>query len=239
MLFALIRDKQSRIPLELFGPPGDGGYLMPNELSGLTALISPGVSTECGFDLAMAERGLPVIMADASVDGPPIAHLKFEFHKKFLDTYDSQTTVRLETLVAQSPSTADGGEMLLQMDIESAEYRVLVDTPTELMKRFRIMVIEFHRFDDIFGRSGFDLICTTLRRLTAHHRIVHIHPNNCHDIVSCNGFDVPPVLEMTFLHQSFCDIGRPGSIVAPHPLDRDNVSSRPSIQLPKCWLEDV
>lgn len=57
-----------------FGPHGDGGYLMPNDLDGVVGCLSPGVSFECGFDTAIAERGIDVFMADASVAGPAQPH---------------------------------------------------------------------------------------------------------------------------------------------------------------------
>ena len=108
-------------PLKRFGPNGDGGYLMPDDLDGIVACISPGVSTECGFDSEMAARGIDVYMADASVAGPSARHDRFHFFPKHLDIAASAGTMTLDQLCAQAPD----GDLLLQMDIEGAEYRVL------------------------------------------------------------------------------------------------------------------
>ena len=59
------------IELTRIGSGDDGGYLVPDDLSGIGGCISPGVSTEISFDREMAARGIPVFMADASVKGPP------------------------------------------------------------------------------------------------------------------------------------------------------------------------
>ena len=42
------------------GPEGDGGYLIPNDLAGISACFSPGVSAVSGFEKDCAERGSPV-----------------------------------------------------------------------------------------------------------------------------------------------------------------------------------
>ena len=58
-----------REPIRL-GPPGDGGYLVPDDLAGIGSCFSPGVDRECRFELDCAARGMRVFMADASVAGP-------------------------------------------------------------------------------------------------------------------------------------------------------------------------
>ena len=70
-LLRLLHPQASERPLRRIGGPGDGGYLVPDDLDGIVGCISPGVSTEVGFDLALAEMGIPVFLADASVPAPP------------------------------------------------------------------------------------------------------------------------------------------------------------------------
>ena len=88
------------------GPPGDGGYLMPDDFEGIAACLSPGISNECGFDLAVADRGIPVIMADASrrrnhFSDRYAAHPRRKMHADHGD----QTVVQ--------PSRAEGVQLLL------------------------------------------------------------------------------------------------------------------------------
>ena len=63
------------------GPDGDGGYLVPDDLAGIEYTFSPGVSTESGFEAALAARGQRVFLADYSVDGPAEANANFAFEK--------------------------------------------------------------------------------------------------------------------------------------------------------------
>ena len=51
-----------------FGPMGDGGYLLPDDIGGIGACFSPGVSSISGFEKQCAELGIPVYLADASVE---------------------------------------------------------------------------------------------------------------------------------------------------------------------------
>lgn len=215
------------------GGPDDGGYLLPNDLNGIGAAVSPGISTEISFDLDMAARGIPVYMADASVNGPPIDHPKFHFQKKYLDVFEDHENFRLDTLCSQiSPADTD---RILQMDIEGAEYRVLLDASDEVLKSFRVMLIEFHDLDRMLSAFPFKLIKATFQKLLRHHHIVHIHPNNvCTPIVRGN-IEIPPIMEFTFYRRDRLRALPETKLTFPHPLDRDNLPHLSSVSLPKCW----
>lgn len=44
--------------LTRLGPAGDGGYLLPDDLDGIEACFSPGVSLLSGFETECAQRGM-------------------------------------------------------------------------------------------------------------------------------------------------------------------------------------
>lgn len=219
-------------PLVRIGTTGDGGYLLPDDLDNISACVSPGISVEVGFDLAMADRGIDVFMADASVAGPPVYNPHFYFTPKFLDVLEDETHTRLDSLCAQ---IVGGGDRILQMDIEGAEYRVLLDTSDECLRRFRIMVIEFHDLHQLFGRFSFGLIEATFRKLLRFHRVVHIHPNNVSQPIVRNGIAIPPVMEFTFLRRDRTGSCSERQLTFPHLLDRDNASDCLPVILPECW----
>lgn len=219
--------------LKRFGPTGDGGYLMPDDIEGIRACISPGVSTECRFDEAMAAHGIDVYMADASVSGPPRTNTRFHFVPKFLDIWPSVQTMTLEELSAP----VGDGDLLLQMDIEGAEYRVISALTDDLLRRFRIMVIEFHDLDMIFSRFGFSILHPVFAKLTAHHSVVHIHPNNCLPVVERYGLDVPPVMEFTFYRKDRLPQAVSPARAFPHPFDAPCVPAHPDVELPACWWQ--
>jgi hypothetical protein len=216
------------------GGEGDGGYLIPDDLESLVSAISPGTSTEVGFDLDMANRGIDVLMADASVDGPPFENPHFHFHRKFVDVFEDEQNMRLDTLCGSHRVDSDG-DRILQMDIEGAEYRVLLDLSDDMLKSFRIMVVEFHDLDRMFASFPLRIIKATFQKLLRHHHIVHIHPNNVAGPSTRGDIEIPPVMEFTFYRKDRSTVTTDRKLPFPHLHDHDNLASCPSLVLPKCW----
>lgn len=214
------------------GGDGDGGYLVPDDLEGVAGCFSPGVSTVADFEFDLAERGIPCFMVDYSVDGPPLPHSLFDFEKKFLGSVDDPVFTTLESWLERKCNSTN--DLILQMDIEGAEYEVLLGANSDLLRKFRILVIEFHRLDALFDPAGFESIRSTFARILREFEVVHIHPNNCSPVAICDGFEVPPVMEFTFLRKD--RIGqRSAATRFPHELDRKCVRNLPDIPLPRGW----
>jgi hypothetical protein len=214
------------------GPKGDGGYLIPNDLKGIKACFSPGVDQISGFELDCANRGIKVFMADYSVEGSTATHKNFHFLKKFLGIIRTENTITLEDWVRASISEPDT-EFILQMDIEGAEYEVLLGTSENLIKRFRIMAIEFHSLKLLWSKPFFSLVSKAFEKLLQTHVCVHNHPNNINPAKKIGNVTLPSVTEMTFLRKDRAYELSPATLF-PHPLDSDNSSKQP-LPLPKCW----
>jgi hypothetical protein len=116
------------------------------------------------------------------------------------------------------------GDLILQMDIEGAEYPVLLSTDERLLRRFRIVVVELHNLQaavESFARAN--VFIPFLSHLQQHFDVVHAHPNNCCGTFQVHGVDIPTTIELT-LHRKDRRLGSPTPLsVLPHPLDRDNV----------------
>ena len=216
------------------GGGGDGGYLVPDDLEDLVSAISPGTSTEVGFDLEMANRGIDVLMADASVDGPPFENPHFHFHRKFVDVFEDEQNMRLDTLCRSHRLDSDG-DRILQMDIEGAEYRVLLDLSEDMLKSFRIMVVEFHHLDRMFAKFPLRIIKATFQKLLRYHHVVHIHPNNVSGSSTRGEIKIPQTMEFTFYRKDRATVLKDKKLQFPHALDRDNTSNRSSLNLPPCF----
>jgi len=230
-LIADLRPKFNKNGLRRFGPAGDGGYLMPDDLEGVRACVSPGVSTEVGFDLEIADRGIDVYLADASVSGPPIEHARFHFTRKFFDIYNSDTTTTINDFCG---GIQDSDDLILEMDIEGAEYRVLASAAEETMRRFRAMVIEFHDLDYLFSRVAFREFSAVFSKLRRTHEVVHIHPNNGATALRCGELRIPKLLEFTFYRNDRGTFEQK-PLQFPHPLDTGNFPDMTPLVLPKCW----
>lgn len=230
---ATLRPMRNQKGLRRFGANGDGGYLMPDDLDGVAALISLGVSDECSFDLALAQRGVPVYMADASVDGPPLQHENFNFFKTFIKQQGGGSSETLQEFCARAPKS---GDLVLQMDIEGDEYGVLRGAPSELLHRFRTMIIEFHDFHFLVRPNLFNEVSMGVRRILETHHVVHIHPNNCSPMFRLGEIEIPPTIEITFYRKDCDQFTNAVGLQYPRPDDFDNVPSKPSVRLPPSWL---
>ena len=125
---------------------------------------------------------------------------------------------------------------MLQMDIEGAEYDVLMDIEDQLLQRFRILVIEFHDFDQLFNKFGFKLIYQTFAKILRYFDIVHIHPNNSNQPIRYLGYETFHALEFTFLRKDRIST-RQVCNHFPHPLDMPCVANKEDYPLPRCWYE--
>lgn len=218
------------------GPRGDGGYLVPNDLVGIQACFSPGVSCKSGFEKDCATLGMQIFLADKSVDRPSIEHESFYFTKKFIGATSDDDFMTLDNWVTSSlPET--NSDLLLQIDIEGYEYETFLSASESLMQRFRIIVAEFHELDQLWSRPFFNLARRAFDKILQTHACVHIHPNNYEGSLQKAGLNIPRVMEFTFLrntsikHSSYQNN-------FPSSLDYDNNPNNPALVLPRCWYSD-
>lgn len=217
------------------GSKGDGGYIIPDDLDGIEALFSPGVGSKQDFDFECANDGMKVFMADASVDGPMNNHENFIFTKKYIGALDNNEFMSMEEWLNNAVLKADS-DLMLQMDIEGYEYEVIFSLSTKTMKKFRVLIIEFHQLDLLLNKFMFEKFKNTFLKILQTHYVVHIHPNNCCKPIVKDGISIPPVLEFTFIRKD--RVKNKGFVTNfPHLLDVD-CTSNDSLVLPKCWYEN-
>lgn len=215
------------------GNANDGGYLVPDDLHGIRTCFSPGVSDMVDFELALTQRGIRCFLADYSVATVPATNPLINFERRFLGSVDDDVFTTLESWVTRH-ADPDDNDLLLQMDIEGAEYDVLIDTPLELLRRFRVIVIEFHSMDALFTPMGFRLINGVFTKLLRAFKLVHAHPNNCYESQRYGRFRVPPVMEFTF-HRADRVSSTSLARQFPHALDGTNEPDKRDFALPECW----
>lgn len=220
-------------PLIRLGAAGDGGYLVPDDLEGIEALFSPGVDYNSAFEMDCANRGMEVFMADHSVDGPAGKHPKFHFTKKFVGSFSDDTFTSMDDWVV-SAGLSRSSDLLLQMDIEGFEYETLFSMPTSLMSRFRIIVLELHKLENLYSAAFWPVLSRCLLKLLHTHACVHIHPNNMAPSVKRGDIEIPWFCEFTFYRRD--RIARSEyATVFPHPLDADCTRDEPPHPLPRTW----
>jgi hypothetical protein len=145
-------------PFELvrIGGSADGAYLVPDCLDGIDACFSPGVANFKDFeDQLVNEYGIKCHLTDFTSDlssfKTPLLHGMQTFRKKWLDIDRGPDSISLkEWINEESPDSSQ--DLILQIDIEGAEYRNLLDAEYSTLRRFRIIVIEYHGLG-VFGSS--------------------------------------------------------------------------------------
>lgn len=187
----------------------DGAYLVPDDLNGIAACFSPGVANRKEFEDELLDNfGIGSHLLDASSDADrfrtPLREPHQTFAKKWLGLDgDGSDTLSLEGWVdSREPGASD---LLLQMDIEGAEWSIIGAVERELLSRFRIIVLELHGLSQIkeapgaFAKEKLPLF----RNLMARHDVVHVHPNNCCGAVDIDIFpySIPRTLEVTLLRR--------------------------------------
>ncbi|MBM4226217.1 MAG: hypothetical protein FJ164_00485 [Gammaproteobacteria bacterium] len=218
------------------GGDGDGGYLVPDDLAGIQRCFSPGVGPTSAFENSLLERGIPCHLADGTVEGPSFTHSLMTFEKLNLGAQTGDGVVSLADWVNRHAAPGDN-DLLLQMDIEGAEYPVLAATDPSLFKRFRIIVMELHQLDQLTNLNGGVVnrrIPRCIEPLLDDFAVVHIHPNNHSPISHVAGYAVSRAMEFTLLRRDRITQSRPARVF-PHPLDQPNSLMHPNRVLSECW----
>lgn len=194
---------QSIVPIDnghnmiLVGPPTDGSYFFPDDLIGVELNISPGVGQTFQFeDALLRDHGVRSIMLDASLDKAINLPKEIKFVKKFVVPINqSDSGISLSELISLHLNY----ELMLQMDIEGAEYEILKYINPKDLLRFRIMAIEFHDMElwiqNAFFRRTVEPI---FDKLLEHFDVVYSRANNTNHTFYYKGYFIPSALEMTF-----------------------------------------
>lgn len=229
-ILQLLKPVATEHPLFRAGGDGDGGYLIPDDLEGVSTCFSPGVNGMVAFDEAMIARGMRVFQIDASIEDTPLKHPLNHFERKFLGIRTAGQFVTLDDWVAQhAPDT--GEDLILQMDIEGAEWLTLAQVSEATLLRFRILAIELHNLAMIADPLAADIYAPVLERLNAHFDVVHLHANNYGRVVTSGDVHLPDVIEITYLRKDRSTQRSP-IVSLPHPLDQQNSATFRPVEIP-------
>lgn len=200
-LLVRLRPQDNGHSLMRVGGPGDGGYLIPDDLSGITELFSPGSNRLSNFEKEVAERWqIKSYICDSIEEKPSDLSAFQDFTAAWVGPYtDEENLISLEQWVAEKSQRP--GDLMLQMDIEGAEFQTLLAASIKLIKRFRIIVIELHFLEALKNRWAFEQIYSPFfDKILSNFDVVHAHPNNCCGVWSYGEVEYPRLIELT-LHR--------------------------------------
>ena len=186
------------------------------------------------FEKGLADRRIPSYLLDYSIDKLPQKNELFTFEKKYLDVKNDKKNIDINTWIKKNSEYKKKEEFILQMDIEGAEYQVLLDLENSLLKKFRILIVEFHSLNNLLHPDGFRQINAVFEKILEYFYIVHIHPNNVLEPLNYLGLEIPRLLEISFLRKDrLKELLKVKAL--PHELDRKNIQNKRDISLPNYW----
>ena len=218
------------------GSDHDGGYLVPNDLKGISGCFSPGVDNKVQFEKDLAKQNIPSYLLDYSIDCLPEENKLFTFEKKYLGVNNDNMTINFNTWINKYFKKESNDEFILQMDIEGSEYEVLLNLENSLLKKFRVMIIEFHSFNNLLHPAGYRQINALFDKILEYFYIVHIHPNNIFPVINAMGISIPTLLEFSFIRKDRLD-KKTKVTSLPNDLDQKNILNKEDIILPGYWYK--
>lgn len=233
-----IRPNENGHKLIRIGGPGDGGYLVPDDLMGITECFSPGSNKLSNFEGDLADRWKIKSFICDSVEEKPS---ELSNHQDFTAAWvgpasDNDKFISLEDWVKMKSQSS--GDLILQMDIEGAEFLTLLAVSTELLAKFRIVVVELHFLEALKNRWAFSQIYLPFfERLLKIFDVVHLHPNNCCGTWNYGDFEFPRIIELT-LHRKDRSKYLLPKIISRNVLDQPCVESNQDFSLDFSELHD-
>lgn len=235
-LLNALRPLDVGIPLIRLGKENDGGYLVPDDLHGITDVFSPGVALTWSFEEEIQKVTGSRIHLIESGEVPHAC--PYEVTQGFLGGFTSNNRIGINEWITNCVPAIDG-DFLLQMDIEGGEYEVIQGISHNLLDRFRVIIIEFHSLQLVADVNWFrGVFEPSIARLLGDFIPVHAHANNASSPQSVPGAYLPETLEMTFLRKDRAPRNAWTYAQLPHDLDEPNCPSTPEYNTTSIWLEN-
>ena len=208
------------------GRKNDGGYIMLNDFKDIKIAYSFGISREISFDKGLADRNIDVYMYDHSISGLPIENKKFHWKRIGLSSKNT-TNSNMKTLKALLIENGHLKQqnMILKIDIESSEWNVFQELPSNIIKQFKFIVGEFH-----FSPKNKIKYLNLLKKIQMTHQIIHLHCNNCGGgIFDYFGYNICSLLEITFVQKKDYQFSKFNSSFPIEGIDYKNCNNKKDI----------
>ncbi len=214
------------------GNQSDGGYVLPeNILPLIDVAYGYGVADHIDFEEDLIKkRDIPVRLYDHSVESLPLQHKNFYFFKQGIGHKKSGS---FDTFGNQVKANGDSGKkILLKMDIEGCEWKVLGDIIQDFSQDIVGLIVEIHQ---LYRYEKFPQYIDILKKIDEKFTLVHIHGNNNGEMVFVNGTKITSVLELTFINNNLVTQKKAMALPLPSALDYPNMKERNDVVL-DFWL---
>jgi len=223
----------NKTPIRI-GGLSDGGYILLEELLTGTINYSFGVGNVSSFEKDMASRGYTNYMYDHTISPSKLSTLwenQFKFKNIGIGAENTNNLKTIETIIKEN-GHVNKNNLILQCDVEGAEYDIFTNTPQKILKCFSQIIIEYHSLDKCIlnlthfkrGRMEYwyyDKMKTTFNVLKENFTPYHVHGNNFRSVFEVKGQAVPEVIEVSYVRNDLVEFNDKKQIF-PTLLDRPN-----------------
>jgi len=232
-------DFEKDILLARIGGVNDGGYLCPPNIEKIKYVFSPGYGGIKNFEDEMTLLGKKVFLCDPAWNFVENLQELQEFDNFGIASQaDPQQNLIsfgdwLENKVHKSET-----DFLLQIDIEGEEWDIFAYSNKEILRRFEIILTEFHGLDRVLFDPAFaDKVKLAISNLKLNFVNVYCRANNSGGWVYFNGQKFPKVIECTFIRRDSMFLNeKVGKALQHDESDFINNPNLPPLFLPKLDL---
>lgn len=199
------------------GSEYDGGYVTCDKVPiSATGMISIGIRGDDPVSTTMSEMyHLHAEQYDCFSEGSPCpegskvcsAHFNHICAGAKTEKKTDGLYMSLEDMIKnlRTPEGAAGDDLVLKIDCENCEWDTLDALPSHLLKRFSMIIGEFH---DVSKEDSHDQYLSVMTKLGKDFRLVHTHGCNCIGQWQLEGtsFHMPKTVELLFVRN---DLSRP------------------------------
>jgi len=159
----------------------DGGYLVPDILSGIQVCLSPGTCGYIEFEKQLGELyAIPSLLCDPEEDAPDGLPEFMRFDRLALAGATGEGSITIADWTKKY-GLVDSYPYLLTMDIEGAEVEVINSLSEEDLLKIRVATIEFHYLHSLHTQVNTEYtrgLFMAIERLSKYFDVVHMKPNN-------------------------------------------------------------
>ena len=106
------------------------------------------------------------------------------------------------------------------------------------LKRFRVLIIEFHDFNYLRNFFGYKIFNDIFDKILTNHTIIHAHSCNDSDYTYINNYKIPKIIEFTFIRNDLIKSKKKIEYDLPHPtLDFKSLPHQKDLYLPKIFYK--
>ena len=211
------------------GENNDGGYLIPNDLSGVKKNYSAGIGTLTKFEKDLEEKfSIISNMLDFNEIDQKILPKRSKFLRRKIDIISSKESISINDWLEEEKD-----EILLKMDIEGDEYLTMASISEKNLKKIRILVLELHDLRHLRNYFFFKTFRKVILKINKLFYVCHLHVNNVSKVKNIGGYMVPDMLEITFIRKDRVKNFSREFAILPNKLDRKTLIGKKTYLLIK------